>query len=111
MCRPAERLGHHGGILAHSFGEDALRAARHLSGGVAGKGEQQDPARIGAAGNQIRHAMRQRIGLARAGASDDQQRTGFIGHTMRDGAPLVRIELVETSWGHVNLSLRSADDQ
>ena len=36
--------------------------------------QQQDAARIGAVHDQMRHPMRERVGLARARAGNDQQR-------------------------------------
>ena len=54
--------------------EDALGAPLHLGGGAAREGQQQDAVRIGAVHHQMRDPMRQRVGLARARARDDQQR-------------------------------------
>jgi hypothetical protein len=48
----------------------------------------------------MRHTVGQRIGLALAGAGDDQQRTSVVGVAMLDGAPLFRIELVEIGGSH-----------
>ncbi len=52
---------------------DPLDALGHLCRRPAGKGHQQDAARIGAADHEMRDAVRQRIGLARACARDHQQ--------------------------------------
>ena len=57
---------------------DALDPARHLGGGAAREGHQQDAARVGAVDDQMRDAVRERVGLARAGAGDDQQRPGDV---------------------------------
>ena len=57
---------------------DALDAALHLGCGAAGEGEQHHPARIGAADDQMRDAMGERVGLARARAGDDEKRRRFI---------------------------------
>ena len=64
------------GVAAEHLAGDALDAPRHLRRGAAREGHQQDAARIGAVDDQMRDAVRQRVGLARAGAGDDQQRPG-----------------------------------
>ena len=74
---------------------DALDPPRHLGGGAAREGQQQDAARIGAAHDQVGDPVRQRVGLARAGAGDDEQRPCV----MLDGAPLLGIERGEPGIG------------
>ena len=54
--------------------DDALRAARHLERRAAREGQQQDALGLGALQNQMRDPVRQRVGLAGAGARDDEQR-------------------------------------
>ena len=71
--------------------QDPLRAQRHLRRRAPAEGEQQDAPRIGAAEDEVRHAMCQRVGLARAGAGDDEQRPASV----HDGVALRRIERVE----------------
>ena len=61
---------------AEHLARDALDPARHLGRRAAREGHQQDAARIGAVDDQMRDAVRQRVGLAGAGAGDDQQRPG-----------------------------------
>ena len=61
---------------AQDRGRDALDPAHHLGGGAARECQQQDAARIGAVDDQMRDPMGERVGLARAGAGDDQERTG-----------------------------------
>ena len=56
--------------LAHDF----VGATLHLDGRAAREGEHEDARRIDAAHRQVRHAMRERVGLAGARAGDDQQR-------------------------------------
>jgi len=56
-------------------GNDAFDATTHLDRGAPRKGQEQDGARIDAAGDQATNAMRQRVRLARPRARDDQQRT------------------------------------
>ncbi len=67
--------------------EDALGAALHLGGGAAREGQQQDAVRVGAAHHQMRDAMRQRVGLARARAGDDQQRPRIVVRLRRARPP------------------------
>ncbi len=62
-------------FLAH-FAHDALRPARHLHRSAAREREQQDALRAHALLHQVRHAVRERVGLAGAGAGDDQERAG-----------------------------------
>ena len=45
--------------------------------------------------DQVRDAMRQRVGLARAGAGDDQQRPGDRAAAMLDGRALLVVQPVE----------------
>ncbi len=49
--------------------------------------------------------MGQRVGLARAGAGDDEERPGGArvadADAMLDGVPLLRIELFEMGEGHL----------
>src|SRR3954468_21089256 len=49
-------------------------APRHLERRAAREREEQDALRVGAARNEVRDAMRERIGLARPGAGEDQER-------------------------------------
>ena len=51
-----------------------VRAAAHLGGGAPRESQHQDARRIDAVDHQMRDAVRQRVGLAGAGAGDDQQR-------------------------------------
>ena len=96
---PADGVAGAGLRLAERGGDDALDAALHLGRGPAGEGQQQDAAGIGAVDDQVGDAVGERVGLARAGAGDDQQRAGDVGALARDavldGAPLLRIEAFE----------------
>ena len=85
------------GIVAQHLARDPLDAPRHLGRGAAREGHQQDAARIGAVDDQMRDAVGQRVGLARAGAGDDQQRRGRQSprDAVLDGAPLLGIERLE----------------
>ena len=71
------------------------RAPLHLGGGAAREGEQQDAVRVGAAHHQMRDAVRERVGLARAGARDDQQRARVAVRAVLDRRALIRIEAIE----------------
>ena len=68
--------------------QQAIDAAEHFGRRPAGEGQQQDPARLDAAGDQPGHPLHQRGGLARAGAGDDQQRPVVMG----GGLALLRIQ-------------------
>jgi hypothetical protein len=70
MKRPGPRQSHG----CRQFTDDAARAARHLQHCAAGKRQQQYALRVRAVKDQVRHAMRERIGLAGAGTREDQQR-------------------------------------
>ena len=84
------------GLVSECRRNDALDAAPHLGSGPAGEGQQQDASGIGAVDDQVGDAMRERVGLARAGAGDDQQRAGDVGalgaDAVLDGAALLRIQ-------------------
>ncbi len=101
--RPSERVGRGAAAAQHVAG-DALDASRHLHGRTPREGHEQDASRIGAVEDQMRHAVGERVGLARAGAGDDEQgrsRTRIaLADAMLDGAPLLRIELFEMGEGH-----------
>ena len=66
-------------LLAHDARRDALDPARHLGRGAAREGQQQHAARVGAVDDEMRDPVRQRVGLARAGAGDDQERPRLRG--------------------------------
>ena len=55
-------------------GEHGLDAPQHLGGGAAREREQQHAPRVGAALDEVRHAVHERGRLAGAGAGDDEQR-------------------------------------
>ncbi len=76
---------------------DPFHPPGHLVRRPAREGHQQDAGRVGAAHHQMRHPVRQRVGLARAGAGDDQQRPRRRrpAHAVHDGAALVGVERVE----------------
>ncbi len=88
-ARPRQRRRRGLGLGAHRMADDALHPARHLGRRAAREGEEQDAARIGAPDDQVRDAVGERRGLARAGAGNHQQRA--IGRVL-GGAPLIRIE-------------------
>ena len=75
------------------------------------QGHEQHAARIGAIDDEMRHAVRQRIGFAGPGAGDHEQRrrgTPSPADPMLDGAPLFRIERVEIGRLHCRLLFRCA---
>ena len=70
---PAERVGHDAGIGAEDLASDPLDPFRHLGRGASRERHQQDPARVGAADDQMGDAVGKRVRLAGSGAGDDQQ--------------------------------------
>jgi hypothetical protein len=83
---------------------DPLDAPRHLGGGPAREGHQQDFAGIGAFDDQVSHPVRQGVGLAGPRAGNDEEwharHRMVLPHAMLDSPPLFRIELFEISDGH-----------
>jgi hypothetical protein len=85
-------------IAAERLARNALDPFRHLSGGPAREGHQQNSAWVGAVHNEMRHAARQRSRLPRAGPRYDQKRhvdRGAPEHAMLDCAALFRIEPIQ----------------
>jgi hypothetical protein len=96
-ARPAQLGLRQPGPAGGPLRQDAPHAPPHLVGRAAREGEQQNARRVGAVGDQMRHAVRQRVGLARAGAGDHQQgrrrvRTRTPVHAMHHRRALRRIE-------------------
>ena len=54
-------------------GNDAFDAPAHFDGRASRKRQQQNAARIDAAGDQASHAMRERVRLAGAGTGNDEE--------------------------------------
>src|ERR1700680_3640558 len=59
-----KRVGHDTGVIADHPARDSLDAPRHLGGGAAREGHQQDFAGIGTIDDQVGHPVRQGVGLA-----------------------------------------------
>ena len=102
---PGERIAHRRHAWPHDIGRHALDPARHLGGCAARERQQHDPAGVDAVDDEMRDPMRQRVGLAGAGAGDDQQRAGVdeFRPAVFHGAALVRVELGEIGGGHLRL--------
>ena len=88
--RQAQVVGHPRmrlGLRGQRIGHHALRAPRHLERRATREGQQQHAFRRHAGEQQVRDAMRQRAGLAGAGARDDEQRPGLdaAGEALRRG--------------------------
>ena len=98
---PGKGVCHHTGLRAQHLGRDALDTALHLRRGAAREGEQHHAARVDARHDEMRHAVRQRVGFAGAGACNDQQRCYLFEVTASvfDGAALVGIESGEIRRG------------
>ncbi len=86
-ARPLQLGARQAGTVGGGLREDATHAPAHLVRGTAREGEQQDASGVGAGGDQARHAVRERAGLARAGAGDHQQRPGVDAAIGADAVP------------------------
>jgi hypothetical protein len=71
---PCKGVSQNSGLVAENLGADPFDALAHLGGGASRERHQQNAPGVGAGNDELRHAMRQRIRLARPGAGDDQQR-------------------------------------
>ncbi len=95
---PAQRLVHNAGLVAEDLARDPLDPLRHLGCRAPRERHQQDPARVGAADDQMGDAVSKRVRLAGSCAGDDQEGSAdmTIGvDTVLDGAPLLGIERFE----------------
>ncbi|MDT4830740.1 hypothetical protein FQZ97_642150 [compost metagenome] len=97
-------------LQAQHARQHLARAALHFLCGAAREGEQQQPLRIDPARDQVRHAVRQRAGLARAGTGDHEQRP-VVGadrsaHAVLDRRALVVVERGERRGQALGLRLR-----
>src|SRR6476469_9235858 len=101
--RPIERMCHWPGLRAEHLCRDALDPALHFGSGAARKGEQHYPTRVCTRDNQVRDAVGQCVGFARACARDDEKRRCFIkrGAAMFNSPALFRVALGELGCGHV----------
>ena len=77
--------------------EKLSRPALHLRRRPARERQQQNALRIGAAADQVRDAVGERVGLAGAGAGDDQQRSAVL--RLRTRAVLDRESLLGVEGG------------
>jgi hypothetical protein len=98
-ARPGQR-GRRKRRAAGSGSDDALNAPFHFGRGATRECHQQQTPRIDPVDDEVRHAMSERVGFARTGPGDDQERP-VVRRTdaVLDGAPLLRVELGEIS-GH-----------
>ncbi len=85
-------------LAAERVDRDARHAPRHFEGRAAQERQQQNAMRIRALHQQMRDAMRERVGLARSRARDHEQRatasSGFVDAEF-DGRALCVVELRE----------------
>ena len=88
--------------FAQHLARDALDPTRHLGGGAAREGQHQDAARVSAVDQVVRHTVRQRVGLARASARDDEERAGRSADPVRRRRLLRGVQSVEIA-AHWNL--------
>ena len=75
---PGQRVCHDCRIRPDNVFADTLDPSRHFRGGTSGKRHQQDAAGIGAIHDQMRNTVGERVGFARTGPGDDQQRSGRV---------------------------------
>ena len=109
-----KRIGHDTGVIADHPARDPLDAPRHLGGGPAREGHQQDFAGIGAIDDQVGHPVRQGVGLAGPRPGNDEQwrarRRIVLPDAMLDSPPLFRIEFFEIGDGHwLRISMEAGD--
>jgi hypothetical protein len=83
--------------LAQFMSEQIRDAAHHFAGGLVGERQQQNAIGGNALFEQVRDAVGERAGLARAGAGDDERGTGRRG----DGGELLGVQLARV----VNLEM------
>ncbi len=106
---PAQGFRHRPRLCAEHGGADTLDAAAHLGRGPARKRQQHHAARVGAVRDQMRDAVRQRVGLAGAGAGDDQKRRKAVVAAVLDSATLVGIEVGGERYGGHQADLGSGE--
>ena len=85
--------------MGQDIAGDAFDPARHLYGGAPREREEHDPPGVGALHDQVGHAVCQGIGLAGAGAGDNEKRRRMI-EAVLDGTPLFGIKRSEIRGGH-----------
>jgi hypothetical protein len=92
---PSQRVNRNAAAFAHRQASDAPDTPRHLGSRAAGKGHEQDAARIGAVEDQMGDPVRQSACLARSSACDDEERPArrriLFAYAILDGAPLFGI--------------------
>ena len=76
--------------MGQDIAGDAFDPARHFYGGAPRECQEHDASGVGALHDQVGHAVCQRIGLAGAGAGDNEKRRRMI-EAVFDGAPLFGI--------------------
>ncbi len=89
--RAAPDTGGMGSGLGPGDPSDGVGPSDHLLGGPAGEGEQHDAARVDARADQVSDAVGERLGLARAGSGDDENRP-VAGRRRR---PLLRVQIIQ----------------
>ena len=103
-ARPGEplrdALTHAAERLVQRLLDDVARAAAHLERGPARECQKQYPRRIDPMHHEVRDAVCERVGLARARARDDEQRSrleAFVGQRLAigNGLTLRRVQLLE----------------
>ncbi len=101
-ARPGEPTRDRAGAVSQHVGRYALDPPHHLAGGAARERQQENAPRIDPMHDEMRHAVRQRVGLARPRARDDQQRARLdeVRPAVFHGGALLRVELGEIRGAH-----------
>ncbi len=98
---PGERIGHDRGVVSEHLATDTLDPPPHLGGRAAREGHEQNTARIGTIDDEVRHAVRQSIGLSRPCARNDEKRTADVSvlgaNTMHDSVTLPVVQFFQIS--------------
>jgi hypothetical protein len=95
---PAECVGYDAGIVAQDLAGDPFDPFRHFGRGASRERHQQNPARVGAADDEVGDTVGEGVRLARSGACDDQEGRSDVtvgSDAVLDGSPLLRIECLK----------------
>jgi hypothetical protein len=77
-------------------GDDAFDAPAHLDRRAPGERQQQDAARVDAAGDQTSHSMRECVRLAGAGTGNDKERSTRVAvETMPGRGSLLGVQTLQ----------------
>jgi hypothetical protein len=98
----AQRIVHDAGLVAEDLARDPLDPLRHLGCRAPRERHQQNPARVGAADNQMGNTMRKRVRFTGTRTGDDQEGNANMtlgADAVLDGTALLWIERLEIGCG------------